>query len=462
MKSAVLSASAVLVSSQSAGSLTAEQHPKVSVWECSAPGSCVEQKRSVTIDSNWRWTHKTGDYTNCYTGNKWDASVCPDPETCAKNCQIDGAGKEYANTYGIYEGRDGKDLTLKFVTQGPYSRNVGSRTYLMNQDDETYQLFKLANKEITLDVNVSALPCGLNGALYFVQMDKDGGKSKYPSNTAGSKYGTGYCDAQCPHDLKWINGVANVLDWKPSSTDENAGTGKYGTCCVEIDLWEANSISQAYTMHSCSVDGQTQCEGVQCGDNPDHRFDGVCDKNGCDFATYRLGQTKFYGPGSDFQIDSTQPFTFTTQFVTSDGTDNGDIVEVRRLYSQNGKTVNNPLVTLQGNSHDSITDDFCSDWVKTTKDGTNFLQKGAMKSIDSAMKKGVVLVMSMWDDHEANMLWLDSTYPVDGTAPGAARGTCSTSSGVPKDVEAQHGDSAVTYSYIRYGPLGSTADAAVV
>jgi len=23
-------------------------------------------------------------------------------------------------------------------------------------------------------------------------------------------YGTGYCDAQCPHDLKWINGVANV------------------------------------------------------------------------------------------------------------------------------------------------------------------------------------------------------------------------------------------------------------
>jgi len=332
----------------------------------------------------------------------------------------------------------------------------------MDSDDETYQLFYMANKEITFDVNVSGLPCGLNGAMYFVQMDKDGGKSKYSSNTAGSKYGTGYCDAQCPHDLKWINGVANVQNWKPSATDPNAGTGEYGTCCTEIDLWEANIISQAYTMHSCTVDGQTQCDGVQCGDNPDHRFDGVCDKNGCDFAPYRLNETKFYGPGPMFQIDTTQPFTVTTQFVTSDGSDNGEIVEVRRLWSQNGNTIKNPLVTLQGNTYDSITEDFCSDWVKTTQDGTNFLQKGGMKSVDAAMKKGVVLVLSMWDDHDANMLWLDSTYPVDGTSPGDHRGTCSTSSGVPKDVESKYASASVTWSYIRYGPIGSTVQASVV
>lgn len=46
----------------------------------------------------------------------------------------------------------------------------------------------------------------MNGALYFVSMDLDGGKSKYPSNTAGAKYGTGYCDSQCPRDLKFIAG----------------------------------------------------------------------------------------------------------------------------------------------------------------------------------------------------------------------------------------------------------------
>jgi len=37
-------------------------------------------------------------------------------------------------------------------------------------------------------------------------MDKDGGMAKYPTNKAGAKYGVGYCDAQCPRDLKFING----------------------------------------------------------------------------------------------------------------------------------------------------------------------------------------------------------------------------------------------------------------
>ena len=37
-------------------------------------------------------------------------------------------------------------------------------------------------REFTFDVDVSQLPCGLNGALYFVEMDEDGGASKYPTN----------------------------------------------------------------------------------------------------------------------------------------------------------------------------------------------------------------------------------------------------------------------------------------
>jgi hypothetical protein len=36
---------------------------------------------------------------------------------------------------------------------------------------------------------------------------------------AGPKYGTGYCDAQCPRDLKFINGVANSAGWVPSPND---------------------------------------------------------------------------------------------------------------------------------------------------------------------------------------------------------------------------------------------------
>merc|ERR1711920_1027999 len=88
--------------------------------------------------------------------------------------------------------------------------------------------------------------------------------------------------------------------------------------------------------------------------------------------------------------------------------------------------------------------------------GTNFLQKGGFQATDVALKKGMVLAMSLWDDHYANMLWLDSTYPAGSTAPGSARGPCAATSGDPKDVESQHPNAFVRYMNIKYGELGST------
>jgi hypothetical protein len=44
------------------------------------------------------------------------------------------------------------------------------------------------------------------------------------------------------------------------------------------------------------------------------------------------------------QVDTTQPFTVRTQFVTADGTDNGALSEIRRTYVQNGKTIENSQV----------------------------------------------------------------------------------------------------------------------
>jgi len=54
---------------------------------------------------------------------------------------------------------------------------------------------------------------------------------------------------------------------------------------------------------------------------------------------FRNGNKNFYGPGSNFQIDTTKPFSVVTQFITSDGTDNGDLVDVKRFYVQGGKKV---------------------------------------------------------------------------------------------------------------------------
>jgi cellulose 1,4-beta-cellobiosidase len=186
---------------QQVGTQTSETHPTLRSQKCTTSGGCTTLSTSVVLDSNWRWAHTTSGYTNCYTGNTWDSTLCPDPVTCVKNCALEGA--DYSGTYGITS--TGDALTLKFITTGAYSTNIGSRVYLM-ASDSAYQMFKLKNQEFTFDVDVSNLPCGLNGALYFVQMDADGGLSKYSNNKAGAKYGTGYCDAQCPHDLKWING----------------------------------------------------------------------------------------------------------------------------------------------------------------------------------------------------------------------------------------------------------------
>ena len=72
-------------------------------------------------------------------------------------------------------------------------------------------MINLKNQEFTFDVDMSNLPCGLNGALYLSAMDADGGLSKFTGNKAGAKYGTGYCDSQCPQDIKFINGEVRLI-----------------------------------------------------------------------------------------------------------------------------------------------------------------------------------------------------------------------------------------------------------
>jgi len=164
----------------------------MSLAHCTSSG-CQKEQKSVVIDANWRWVHGTGGYQNCYTGDEWDKQFCPDDKTCAERCAVDGVDQQtWQNTYGVET--TGDSLKLGFVTHGQYSVNVGSRTFMLGSDSR-YEMFKLLNKEFTFTVDVSNMPCGLNGALYFVGMDADGGASEYPGNKAGAKYGVGYCDA---------------------------------------------------------------------------------------------------------------------------------------------------------------------------------------------------------------------------------------------------------------------------
>merc|ERR1712012_254302 len=295
--------------------------------------------------------------------------------------------------------------------------------------------------------------------------DEQGGKG-LGNNQAGAKYGTGYCDAQCPHDIKFIDGEANTIDWTPNPKDEdnNMGLGKYGTCCAEMDIWEANSMATAYTPHPCSMDaepGQLRCEGIQCGDtDKGERYQGVCDKDGCDINPFRMGNESFYGKGPGFAVDTTKPMTQVTQFLTTDGTDDGDLLEIRRFYVQDGRIIHSPPSTILGpKNSDSITDEFCAAKKDLFEDVNHFQQLGGNRQMGRSLDRGQVLALSLWDDVEVNMLWLDSAFPLDKptTSPGIRRGTCpGGESSTPTYVRNTYPDGYVLFANAAIGEIGST------
>lgn len=222
-------------------------------------------------------------------------------------------------------------------------------------------------------------------------MDEDGGAGKYPTNLAGAKYGTGYCDSQCPRDLKFINGLGNVDGWVPNAKNPNSGTGGSGSCCSEMDIWEANSIAQALTPHPCQTVGQQICSGDTCGGTYSaQRYGPNCDPDGCDWNPSRLGNTTFYGPGSSFTIDTTKKVTVVTQFDPSGS--------MKRFYVQNGVKFSQPnAANLPGYSGNELNSDYCAA-EQTIFGGTSFTDKGGLSQMSKALAGPMVLVLSLWDD----------------------------------------------------------------
>lgn len=226
-----------------------------------------------------------------------------------------------------------------------------------------------------------------------------------------------------------------------------------------MDIWEANRTATQLTAHPCNLEGSISCnDEVKCGDG-DNRFNksAYCDKDGCDLSPYRIGDETFFGEGKT--IDSGKPMSVVTQFITSDGTDNTDVVEIKRFYVQDGKTVWSPeskVSNLKGDQYNSISDDMCERQKEAFGDTNDYKVKGGMKRMSDALGRGVVLVMSLWDDHAVGMKWLDATYPDDSTAPGSKRGPCAQDSGDPDMVENTYPNSYVRYSNIMVGEIGST------
>lgn len=389
-----------------------DNHPLVKTWKCTKNGGCKEQTSALVLDSASHWVHQVNDTSKgCGNwGSRADPIACPDKETCAKNCVINGIADYRDN--GVFT--DGAAIRMEM--QGKYGVS-SPRIYLLEPNKKNYEMLKLTGKEFTFDVDMSNLPCGMNGALYLSEMKKDGGRSKL--NPGGATWGTGYCDAQC-FTTPWVEGVGNI-------------EGK-GVCCNEHDIWEANSRATHLAPHPCSKPGLYQCTGDECG------HDGVCDKDGCGMNPYKTGDVGYYGPSKDFRIDTSRPFTVVSQFPAK----NGILQEYVRWYIQDGKAIENARVNVTG----PINDAFCEK-MGQKNNAAVYKKLGATKGMGEALSRGMVLAMSIWWDEGGFMKWLDS---------GSA-GPCNATEGDPKVISQINPNPTLVFSNIKWGDLGSTTKA---
>jgi len=224
-----------------------EEYPLLPTWKCTSSGGCVQQNTTVVLD------------------------------TVAKQAQ-GAAGSRTASDYtAMGVATSGNALTLRHYVNGA---NASPRVYLLGADGK-YVEMSLLNGELSVDVDLSGLPCGENGAFYLSSMAADGSGG---TAGGGAGAGAGYCDAQCQ-----------------------------GYCCNEMDILEANSMATAMTPHPCKGNS--------------------CDKNGCGYNPYASGQKGFFGPGKT--VDTSKPFTVLTQFSAS----GGKLSQITRKYVQNGRQI---------------------------------------------------------------------------------------------------------------------------
>lgn len=206
-----------LVVAQQIGTLLREVHPKLNWSRCSVEEGCRQVNAEITLDADLRWLHYVDDYFNCFSGGVsgqggyWD-DKCLSYENdryqyyCTDHCALEGAGSNYKDGMKT----DDDSLSLKYHIQWDFADTMNNRVYLM-KDEHLYQTFTLMDSEVAFDVDLSKVPCGLNAAFRFLAMDEDGGMARYPSQKAGAKYGTGFCDASCSRSVRFPGGKVHLL-----------------------------------------------------------------------------------------------------------------------------------------------------------------------------------------------------------------------------------------------------------
>jgi hypothetical protein len=359
-----------------------------------------------------------------------DASGCTPAK---KRVALDATSNHTSSAGASLVSVGGANLDALTLTYG--GADVGGpRVYLIEEDgvDKNF-MFALKNAEFTFDVELSAMPCGFNAALYFVGMTP---------NEGGAEAGTGYCDAQAVG----------------------------GTFCSEMDVLEANTGAQQFTTHACvdacaSHTNVTECKGTGSPAT-------VCDQNGCGLNPFRYGPGTTYNTetnnggwyGAGKTLDSGSRFTVVTQFRTVGDSAAGQLSNITRFYVQNGRRIELPTLYvlppsdgshMGGFAQPQINDGYCTD----IYDRWDAEQDKPLAQMGKNMENGMVLAMSAWYAQETyvdgkpaggsqtGMSWLDG---VNQWGKYVKAGPCNTTT-----TDAA-GPYHATFSDIRIGAIGTT------
>lgn len=124
--------------------------------------------------------------------------------------------------------------------------------------------------------------------------------------------------------------------------------------------------------------------------------------------------------------------------------ESGQLTSIRRLYVQDGKTIEMPVSTVEGvPAQNFLNDEYCN-----ATGAEKYMGLGATEGMGAAMSRGMVLVFSIWWDKGGFMEWLD------GLSSNA--GPCNATEGDPEVIASIQPDTQVTFSQIRWGDIGST------
>lgn len=333
-----------------------------------------------------------------------------------------------------------------FIDTNSGQRKMGARVYLTNMCANTYKegacsdyktagqdpncgfyqlakndgfaQFQLLNKRLEFDIDLSMAGCCCDLSLYFVGMpgvykDNDGNLMPYDGPV-----GDFYCDANAWSSICGTDAKKDTFP-SPPPGGITGGAADY-VVCPELDIIEANKSGIHITPHACTmlesgdyigqgaagmymegtefnVDavGDTGLPSKVTVNNQDYANcdktygDKLCDTDGKAIGNAGTGVGTLipldtYGRGKS--LDTTKPFHFAIEFkqTTSNGDDS---VEITVKLSQGGKLIySNSSVYLNGDN------------------------KWGQKML-AAIKKGMVMVISYWQDKTNTTAWLDGGNP---------------------------------------------------